>query len=122
MSMLNYTEIVENAALCTVLVRVPALSGTRPVCGMLWNFSFRKREKVSSYILYVFRVHQGEKMAWLGSGINGDYVLDTLTLVCAFALSSQHKNTIKKRKNETGHSSISDIMYIGSNRTCLQCK
>ena len=52
---------------------------------------------MSSYILYVFRVHQGEKMAWLGSGINGDYVLDTLTLVCAFALSSQHKNTIKKR-------------------------
>merc|ERR1712051_471827 len=29
--------------------------------------------------------------------IQGDYVLDTLTLVCAFALSSQHKNTIKKR-------------------------
>ena len=67
-------------------------------------------------------VDQGEKMAWLGSGIKGDYVLDTLTLVCAFALSSQHKNTIKERKNETGHGSISDIMYIGSNRTCLQCK
>ena len=54
------------------------------------------RVKVT-YILYAVWVDQGEKMAWLGSDIQGDYVLDTLTLVCAFALSSQHKNTIKKR-------------------------